>query len=315
MRPLITARVDENTYQKIFEAVLRCILSWDEETMKSQVLSQYGKEKKRVDIVLKGDGFGIVIEMKKPGEKLDDDAEGQLMSYMRILSHKCGLLVGDQIKAFYDENGITSKVRSFGFDPANLNGMALFEILDRTACSGERFREFVFGRQDIDGETNDTSKELKGSDTSTSNPPGFDFGNLITTYHNMEGIKFRAEGKEGDAGRIGWYYKHINIPDWPKERIFYAFLAERAGKKDVEVMFHIEGAGYDNVDRFIREKYEGKHIKLGNTEYEIEYKAAKHGRLVVSVPCGDGYENMARCMIDLITLTKDEISGALNGRT
>jgi hypothetical protein len=63
------------------------------------------------------------------------------------------------------------------------------------------------------------------------------------------------------------------------------------------------------------EKYEGEQERLGNSKYVIEYEKARYGRLVVYVPYRDGYDNMAQCMVDLIKRTKDEISGALKGRT
>jgi hypothetical protein len=288
INPLITAKVDENTYQKIFEAILKNFLSWDKKTMQRQAPSQHGRETKRVDIVLNGDGFGIVVEMKKPGEKLDDYAKGQLVSYMRNLVHKYGLLVGDHIKAFYDENGVTNETGSFDFNSANPDGTALFEILDRNVCSGERFKEFVLER------------EKKQTVPPPPPPPGkFDLDDLITTYNRMDDTKYRIEGRKRPSGRR--YYIHINIPGWPQDEIFYEF---NTGENGVEVMFHIYG-NYPKLTKFI-EKYNG--IVIEN--YPVEYQTPpprRYGRLVIQIPCDKGYEKISKCMLGLISRTKEEI--------
>jgi hypothetical protein len=143
------------------------------------------------------------------------------------------------------------------------------------------------------------------------NHDDFHFPDLLDVYEGLYGDMFRINVEGGEDYKRGVFWRHINIADWP-EKVFYEFVA-REGK--VEVMFHIESGDYENVKRFIREKYEGNQTKLGNSKYKIEYKGRKYGRLVVYVPYRDGYENMAQCMYDLINLTKDEISGVLNGRT
>jgi hypothetical protein len=327
VEPLITANVSENVYQKIFEAILEIIFDWDHPHKRSQAPIPNGSAGSswHADIVLDGDGFGIVIEMKKANIKLGEDEAGQIRTYMRILEnekyrYKYGLIVGNQITVFYDD-GDFREVCRFGFNPRGPEGKALFEILDRNVCSEEKLKDYIFAdrtppleksgnKKKGDNKTLDEKKPISDGDQPPPPLPGFHFPDLLDVYNDLPGA-LPTEEKGGDNYEKGIFWRHINIKGWPR-KVFYAFVARN---EKVEVMFHIEGAGYDNVDRFIREKYEGQHKTLSNPKYEIEYKAAKYGRLVVYVPYRDGYKNMAQCMIDLITLTKDDISKELNGRT
>jgi hypothetical protein len=317
--PLIRANVPEvNVYQKIFEAILEIIFDWDPPHKRSHVPVPRGSAGSSwdADIVLDGDDFGIVIEMKKAGVKLGEDEAGQIKTYMRMLEnkkyrYKYGLIVGKQIKVFYDD-GDFREVAGFDFNPGNSDGKALFEILDRNVCSEEKLKKYIFTDRSLP-----PSKSTPKS-ASASTPSPFNFLDLITHYNGLYGDRYPTDERGGENYEVGWFYRHINIKDWGPEpdEIFYEFYAPNKKNEKVKVMFHIERRGYEKVNQFIKEKYEGKNEKLGNlNKYEIKYKKAIYGRLVVDVPYSDGYENMAQCMIDLIELTKDEIRGVLQGIT
>ena len=144
--PLIRRNVDEDLYHSQFETYLETIFHWDGASIKHKPLVKWGTEKKEADIVLVGDGFGIVIEMKRPNIELGFEEEHQLTGYMRILKYKYGLLIGNKIKVFYDDDTVGDQpieVASFSFDDKNSDGIALSDILDKSNCSNEKLREYV----------------------------------------------------------------------------------------------------------------------------------------------------------------------------
>jgi len=100
--PLIT----RNAPEKELSTAIQTALGWNAKNVRHEVPVRIGKETKFADIVLSTkDGIGIVIELKRPSIDLDNkDVEGQLMGYMRILKHKYGLLVGNKIKIYHDDD-------------------------------------------------------------------------------------------------------------------------------------------------------------------------------------------------------------------
>jgi hypothetical protein len=120
-----------------------------------------GRDTKQADIVLKGNDFGIVIEMKRPDNDLNNGEEIQLFSYMRFLRHKYGLLIGKKVKVFYDDDDANNdnplEIASFGFDDNNTEGIALGNILDKANCSNEKLKEYAAERI----KRNQTVRKLK----------------------------------------------------------------------------------------------------------------------------------------------------------
>jgi hypothetical protein len=144
IRPLIKTAVLEDTLHQSFEALLETVLNWDKADIQHEVPVYMGKDTKRADIVLNGNGFGIVMEMKRPNIGFGVEEAGQLQSYMRFLGHKFGFLIGHKIKMFYDDgNPKLVEVVTFGFDEENPAGKALFDILDKEACSVERLKDYI----------------------------------------------------------------------------------------------------------------------------------------------------------------------------
>jgi hypothetical protein len=117
--------------------------------IKVEVPVRMGSTDKYADIVLEGNGFDIVIEMKKPSVMLGDNESSQLISYMRVLGKKYGLLVGNKVKVFYDydkESAATTEIASFDFDVDNSEGAAFCEILEMSNCSSESLKEYASER-------------------------------------------------------------------------------------------------------------------------------------------------------------------------
>jgi hypothetical protein len=149
INPLISKRVNEDILHSQFESCLQTIFNWDDANIKHKPPVKIGREKKQADIVLTGNDFGIVIEIKHPGIELDDEAKGQLFSYIRILKYKYGFLIGNEIVIFFDDdnNGEQpSEVARFDFDAKNVDGISLCDILHKEACSNEKLKEFMLTR-------------------------------------------------------------------------------------------------------------------------------------------------------------------------
>jgi hypothetical protein len=139
-------RDDENWYRVIhdrFITYLKKIFNWDEGSIKSEVPVTIGATTKYADIVLYGNDFGIVIEMKRPGIALGNEERKQLFLYMRSLGYKYGLLIGSKFQILYDNKGKLLPVASFSFDAHNTDGTTFCEILDKNVCSNKRLFEFV----------------------------------------------------------------------------------------------------------------------------------------------------------------------------
>jgi hypothetical protein len=140
INPLIKRDVAEEVYHEQFVSCLQTIFNWNIANIKVEQPVRMGSTDKYADIVLAGNGFGIVIEMKRPSVALGDNEAGQLSSYMRVLGKRYGLLVGNKIKVFYDndkESSAATEIASFDFDGDNSEGTAFCEILDGSNCSSE----------------------------------------------------------------------------------------------------------------------------------------------------------------------------------
>ena len=145
INPFIRKGVDEDIYHTLFESCLKLIFNWDDKNIKHKLPVPMGRETKEADIVLEGNGFGIVVEMKRPTIELGEKEASQLTSYMRFLRYKYGLLIGNKFKIFYDEdinNDDPVEIASFSFDVNNLDGEDFCNILDVAICSDEKLKEF-----------------------------------------------------------------------------------------------------------------------------------------------------------------------------
>jgi len=146
INPLISNGVNEDLLHLQFESYLKTIFNWDDANIQHKPPVQIGREKKQADIVLTGNDFGIVIEMKRPDIELDDEAKNQLFGYMRILKYKYGFLIGNEIAIFYDDDTIGEQpieAARFNFDVKNVDGIVLSDILDKSICSNEKLKEYV----------------------------------------------------------------------------------------------------------------------------------------------------------------------------
>jgi hypothetical protein len=143
---------NEDPFHNALEKELKNIYKWPSEYIRHKPPVKIGSETKYPDIVLEGDGFGIIIEVKAPGVILGDDQAGQLISYMNNYytsrnSVKCkyGLLIGGEIKVYFqnDPNKKPQLITSFGFDVDSSDGNSLSEVLFYDECSDEKLMEYI----------------------------------------------------------------------------------------------------------------------------------------------------------------------------
>ena len=156
---LIKSNALENELNRTIDSILKTTFNWDEDNMKHfkdenpnleaalyrEHIVQVGREKKRADFVLLKGDIGIVLELKKPGNNLrDSETEDQLKSYMRILGHKYGFLIGNEIICYYDDTPAEFKpYAKIRFNDNNKNGQRLSELLDFNNCNKEKFDVFI----------------------------------------------------------------------------------------------------------------------------------------------------------------------------
>ena len=149
LTPLIKNNVSEDLFHSLFESALKTIFNWDSGSIHHKMQVHMGRDIKEADIVLSGNNYGIVIEMKKPLTVLGDKEIGQLTSYMRILGYKFGFLIANEIRVFYDDDTSSKlpiQVASFGYDPNDSDGVSLCNILDKSICSNEKLKEYAIMR-------------------------------------------------------------------------------------------------------------------------------------------------------------------------
>ncbi len=135
----INSNVSENIYE---QTVLRAIekLGWRQfrREIEIQPSLQIGRQSSiRPDLVIYGPARKalIVIEVKRPAEDMTkDNAIGQLKSYMRQMKADFGLLVGMELRIFYDGNLNPQP------EPLLLEKI----VFDRNSSAGRKFVEIFY---------------------------------------------------------------------------------------------------------------------------------------------------------------------------
>jgi hypothetical protein len=140
----IDLNLNEYKFHRAFGSYLEKIFNWEKEDIQNELRVSFGKYTGYADLFLKGNDFGIVIEFKAPRITLSEDDIEQLFGYMRILGHKFGFLIGNKIKAIYDDDGKMVETKFWDYERNNPVGIKFGEIMDKSVCSSEKLKEFVF---------------------------------------------------------------------------------------------------------------------------------------------------------------------------
>jgi|GEM_PF-3089587 len=143
---------DEGPFHKAVEDFLKTTFQWPSEYVKHEKHVKIGSENRRIDTVLEGDGFGVIIEMKTLDNPLKGDEDGQLVAYMSTyytdrdnIRCKYGLLIGKMVKVYFksEPDKKPELVAAFPFDKDSKDGNSLFEILPYNNCSDEKLAAWM----------------------------------------------------------------------------------------------------------------------------------------------------------------------------
>jgi hypothetical protein len=315
IKPLIDGNVGEDVIHRSFELWLRDFFNWDGTSLKHEERVPMGSnEIKRADIALYGSDFGIVIEMKAPRVSIGNKEIDQLNSYMRILRCRYGFLVGNKLKMFYDDGKpgeMVKEVADIDFVPGNRGGVELGEILDKSACSDEKLKEYAERRKD-------TKKVCPTSDpTDDSNPDPADPDphtklKNVWNYWNQKYSEYPAEEiwenpRDGNVGSV------IPIDNWP-EKFYYEFVILGNRQKDIRINFYDTALPlYDKIEAKLKSDLMSKGITeiAGEPIIDAEfYHPTKnnHGRVELFIPLSKGREYVCECMKELIDKTQGAIT-------
>lgn len=204
---ILAENIDQNIAEKEFEKeVLRAIekLGWQEykNDIKRQPSLQVGRQGSlRPDLVIYGQEKEalVVVEVKKPIENLSrDDSIGQLKSYMRQMKADFGLLVGNEIRIYYDGERNPHKTEpllldKIDFDRASTDGCNFVEIFTKDNLVGQKYSGYLekkIGKYNKEMEINKLKNNLL-SDTTQEKITKF----LRTEYADFGGDIFSSAMK------------------------------------------------------------------------------------------------------------------------
>jgi hypothetical protein len=315
VKPLIEANVIERTLHQSFEEWLEVIFNWDAASIEHNVPVQSGTETKFADTVLHGSDFGIVIEMKRPDKNLDEFGE-QLFSYMRYLGCKYGLLIGKEIRMFYDEKkdaplAKAKEVVRFPFNSRNADGIQFSEIMEKSFCSDEKLKEYAIQRinrpnpvidSNIDIEPieqpkqgNDAVKPILKSDNNRIDK----FEKIMDQYDSISPHQYKTTGTTGTYK--DWIYREIVFNDFPGS-LYYALVMVNSDWLEIRIQNDYSG-DQTEINRII-ESHEG--LTIG--QYTAFLRGRKKRRLIFEVPITENIKTIAEITHTLIDNTRGELS-------
>ncbi len=148
----ISSNISEELFeQKVFQVLEK--MGWSSYRKEIQLKQsiQVGSNGKIVpDISVKSieKKFQFVIEVKKPSVNIDDCShERQLISYMRMLKNEYGLIIGSNIKIYYDGNISDSDdpilLTQFQFNESSEEGMKFIELFSKDTYSESQLKLFT----------------------------------------------------------------------------------------------------------------------------------------------------------------------------
>jgi hypothetical protein len=296
LSPLLSQQVNESLFHQLFAAFLETIFHWGDADIQQWVSVQFGRETKYSDIVLKGDNFGIVIEMKAPSVPLGEKETGQLISYMNQLKCKYGLLVGYKIQVFYDDDTKIKMITEINYNSNNEDGVKLGEILDGRVCSNEELKKYMLDRIErkplpISGGTG-SPEDIQKNWTERMK-----IGKLkeVADIYNDRYKMFQA----GEVTKGTYLYSSIRIPKWPRY-LHYEFLLRDEGYIGIEL--HFENRVERERIREIFNNYRGK--KIENHPITIDVN-----RIGIRAPLEEDSNRIALLMNTFIEETRGKITG------
>jgi hypothetical protein len=339
--------VSEATYHSSFITWLNLVFHWDKDKINDKVSVQMGSTKE-ADIVLEGNDFNIVIEMKQHSVDLGNKEAGQLISYMRILGakYKYGLLIGNKLKLFYDydpnkEPLEIKEIVSLDFDPKNKDGIELGTLLDYTVCSNDKLKEYSKGKMEYSRRIQITENLRRDLEANNSEKVKQILKNELSSEYDDEVIKsilddiiisFR-EKQNKPSIQSNSKQQPINNSFLDEVMEYYNSICDKnfmcygSNRKyrQIRIIKAVRLLHYEFIirrDNFIEVEihYESTELEglkdlvssfTGNIKgYEIGYRKGRRSRVYIeiSVPYSAGKEVCSAVMKELISQTSEKIS-------
>ena len=154
---ILSENLPTNTNEQLFEKeVVRAFekLGWSEYNKEISVREsiQIGSSNRRIapDLILrsKDEGNLFVVEVKKPSLEIDNSTfKGQLSSYMRMVRVTEGILIGNKIQLFSDDESLNKDgidlIVEIEFKRDNEKGLKFVELFSKENYSKENIEEYI----------------------------------------------------------------------------------------------------------------------------------------------------------------------------
>lgn len=211
----------KNSKEEIFQVEMENFfekLGWARS--KGEIVAQYpvqmGSSTKKVDIAIKSaEKLQLIMELKRPNVSVEKHRE-QLISYMRVLRLRFGVLIGDKFQLYYDdfdqEGTEAQKVFEADFLENNIQASELLSLLTKEQFEKEKLLSF----------SEKQLEKIQESDTL----------NELQLYVQEQAFLFKKNLYEElrdtyDPELIRQVFEHLNISSTP-------IVAERVSLKQVE---------------------------------------------------------------------------------
>ena len=288
LSPYFKSNTEEVHYQHEIENCLK-ILGWKKSngTMKLQERIDIGNNNSiRPDIILyKKDENGkesvLPIEIKRPDNNRKKRQEKQLLSYMRQLSVKVGLYIGEDISLYYDDNNLDYNlccVFSSSIKSGEKNGAIICNLLDYNKFDIRYLEEFCNDQYKKILARNNLHKrisEFLSTDCITDN--------ILTLIRD----KFMTEGFDETA--INEELTHLkltaeySIADISKPTMNVTERTSQVSQQDNKDLTHysFDGVHFHNKRRFVLElikQYVTDHHGITFEELEKQFPYTLHSK-------------------------------------
>lgn len=116
------------------------------------------------DIVIQSNNIKhYVVELKKISMGISERNVAQLISYMRQMQLSFGVLIGNSISIYYDDNSTSKsiKVVEVQFDSDNKLGPVILQHLSKDGFSKEKFKEFCINQIEKQSAIKEQEKQIE----------------------------------------------------------------------------------------------------------------------------------------------------------
>lgn len=156
----------EEVVQKVFEQVFNELFGYsflNGEIDNHRVLHIGSNDRVIPDIIIRDSQSGkdlFVVELKRLNMRKADNYERQLLSYLRLLSLKAGILICDAVYIYYLSGDETLSVKIPVFESEE-NGETFMELFKKGNFSNEKIENFISQKNRFNKNVEKIEQELK----------------------------------------------------------------------------------------------------------------------------------------------------------